>query len=70
MAVGLGVLIGVVVGVSVGAGVAVGMAAGVGLTVGSAPAQAASSKTLNTGTMSQIVHARIGQIIGWVARKS
>ncbi len=68
MAVGLGGLIGVVVGVGVGVGAAVGMeagvAVGVGLTVGPGPAQATSSKTLNTETMSQIAHARIGQIIG------
>ncbi len=59
MPVGLGVLTGVVVGVGVGVGAAVGMEAGVGLTVGSAPAQAASSETLNTETMSQIAHERI-----------
>ena len=62
MAVGLGVLIRVVVGVAVG--MVADVARGVGLTVGSAPAQAVSIKTLNTETMTQIAHTRIGKIIG------
>ncbi len=69
MAVSPGGLVGLVVGFGVrvvraAVGMEAGMAVGVGLDVGSAPVQATSSKTLNTETVIQIAHARIGQIIG------